>query len=115
MGSSTAPTFANLFVCYIEECDIHATTAFTGHARCWLSYIDDIFLIWDGGKPDFLAFADYLNGIFPGKVFKSEIYAQSITYLDVMIKNVHSVLRFLQNRQAGTPCSITEACTPNTF
>lgn len=116
MGSSAAPSFASLYIEYTEECDIYACTVFSDHVRCWFRYIDDSFLIWDGSEPDFLAFVNYLNGIFPGIVFNPEISTHSITYLDVMITNVDgSLIPFFKNQQTETPCSTTGAHTASTF
>lgn len=92
MGSSAAPSFANLFVGYMEECNIFTATAYSSHVKCWFRFIDDVFLIWDGDELGFFNFVEYLNGIFLGIVFNPEISAQSITYLDVKIVNTHGSL-----------------------
>lgn len=123
----------NLFVGYMEECGIYVTTVFSDHVRCWFRYID-ILLIWDGSKPVFLAFVNYLNVIFPGIVFNPEISTHNITYLDVIIKNVDRSLstflyyldvmiknvdkndqKFSQNQQTGIPCTTIGACILSTF
>lgn len=99
----------------MEECGIYVTTVFSDHVRCWFRYID-IVLIWDGSKPVFLAFVNYLNVIFPGIVFNPEISTHNITYLDVMIKNVDkNDQKFSQNQQTGIPCTTIGACILSTF
>lgn len=53
------------------------------HDKCWMCYIDDIFLIWTGDKTEFFASVDFPNSIFPGIMFNPVISLQSITFFDV--------------------------------
>lgn len=66
MGSSAAPSFANLFVSLLGERYIYPFDAFTNHIKCWFRYINDIFLIWTDKDAQFFDFVDFLNSIFTG-------------------------------------------------
>ena len=45
MGTSCAPTYANLFMAFLEQ------NLPTNEAILWFRYIDDIIIIWEKGKP----------------------------------------------------------------
>lgn len=92
MESSAAPSFANLFVGYLEEQHIYPSPLFNKYVKKWMRYIDDIFLIWSGSEDDFTVFVGFLNSIFPGIVFKPEFSRDRISFLDVLITNTHGTV-----------------------
>lgn len=68
MGSSAAPTFANLFVGYLE----------------YQHYTSDMY-IWEGDTIILSKFVKYLNSIFPGIVFNPEISDHALPFVDVLV------------------------------
>lgn len=48
MGSKVAPTFAFLFMNWLEEYFVYNHEYFHSHVKAWYRYIDDVFFIWLG-------------------------------------------------------------------
>lgn len=59
-GSNVAPMYANIFMAVLEDRAVYPLGLFS-HVRCWLRYIDEIFLIWDGTKEELDLFHVQLN------------------------------------------------------
>ena len=51
----------------------------------WVSFIDDIFLIWKGDRDSLIDFLDYLNNIVPSIKFTHEISTDSGNFLDTTV------------------------------
>lgn len=83
MGSAMAPSFANLFVGYLEEQHVYVSSHYHEHIIIWFRYIDDVFVIWAGDYHSFDAFVIYLNNLFPGIIFNPVISDTTISFLDV--------------------------------
>lgn len=84
MGSSDDHSFENLFVGSQKKNYIYPS--------CWMCYIGDTFLFWEGSEPEFFAFVDFFNNIFPQIVFNPEVSSSSITFLDVKIPNMQDTV-----------------------
>lgn len=63
MGSPSAPSYANLYLGHWETTTVFGDTPTeeSDHVGLWARYIDDIFIIWQGSRDEFTAFADQLN------------------------------------------------------
>lgn len=86
MGSAVAPSFANLFIGYLEERFIYTSELFKTCVCRWWRYIDDVMVIWKGGEDMFNKFVIELNGIYSTIKFNPEHSHVSIPFLDVLIK-----------------------------
>ena len=83
MGTKTAPSFANLFLCMLET---NALTNAPWQPHTWWRYIDDIFMIWTEGSGHLKIFVDYLNNIHPTiKFTSSHSLPFHVPFLDVMV------------------------------
>lgn len=87
MGTSCAPTYANLFLGWWESQIVFSDdlSNYTSHILFWGRYIDDILIFWDGTKALFHDFVDTLNLNNIGMHFTSEIHSTSINFLDLTI------------------------------
>ena len=82
MGTKMAPSYANLFLGYFEANGLE-NAPFQPHT--WLSYIDDIFMIWTEGLDNLKIFIDYLNNIHSTIIFTSSHSSTNIPFLDVSV------------------------------
>ena len=57
MGTKMAPAYANLFMG--EKLKDFGKS----HIKLWKRFIDDIFVIWTGSKPEFITFMTKINQI----------------------------------------------------
>ena len=81
MGTRAAPNFEDLYMDRLEDRFVHQTEWFN-YVIDWLRFIDNIFLIWNGGKDSLTAFIEYLNGVVPLIKFTHEIPCSSVNILD---------------------------------
>ena len=79
MGTKMAPAYANIFMGNLEP-----TLKAKGdpHILLWKRFIDDIFIVWTGTKPEFLHFMEKINSIHHSIKFTHECSANEITFLD---------------------------------
>ncbi|CAJ0944426.1 unnamed protein product [Ranitomeya imitator] len=62
MGAACAPSFTNLFLRYLEnEVFVEDGSRTADHVQCWLRYIDDLFIIWQGSEHQLQQFMQQLN------------------------------------------------------
>lgn len=82
MGKKFAPNYANIFMAKWEE---EALAKCSKQPLCYFRYLDDIFIIWQHSKEDFITFFNTLNTHHPTIKLKSSISSESISFLDVTI------------------------------
>ncbi|XP_049868146.1 uncharacterized protein LOC126368293 [Pectinophora gossypiella] len=70
MGSPVAPVIANLWMEHFEE---RAISTFPVPLKCWIRYVDDIFCIYKGGKPQTDQCLQHLNAIHKNMRFTAEM------------------------------------------
>ena len=58
MGTKMAPAYANLFMGKLET---KLKELGKPHILIWKRFIDDIFVVWTGSKPDFEVYMNKLN------------------------------------------------------
>lgn len=60
-----------------------------------MSYIDNIFLRWQGGTCDFVVFVDFLNGMLLGILFNLGIYNSTFIFPYVCIIDNNGAMAML--------------------
>ncbi|XP_049877866.1 uncharacterized protein LOC126375067 [Pectinophora gossypiella] len=83
MGSPVAPVIANLWMEHFEE---RAMSTFPVPLKCWIRYVDDIFCIYKGGKPQTDQCLPHLNAIHKNMRFTAEMEMnRALAFLDVKV------------------------------
>ena len=82
MGTRMAPTYANIFMKYIELQLIETSPKKT---KMWVRFIDDILMIWNHGKQALEQFKELPNNIHPTIKFSFESNENEIPFLDTII------------------------------
>ena len=83
MGTVVAPTYANIFMGWLEE---NLLQTFRLKPLIYLRYLDDIFIIWNHGKQLLNIFIDYANSLHKTIKFTANISESEIPFLDVLVK-----------------------------
>ena len=84
MGSPMAPTYANIFMCVLEELLIkNAPNGLIPFE--WIRFIDDIFAIWTHGLDALSEFFVYINQLHPTIKFEYTYSTESVNFLDTRI------------------------------
>ncbi|XP_056419578.1 protein LEG1 homolog [Hyla sarda] len=88
MGTPVACTLANLYVAAFEYRHIFtANNPFLRAVRCYLRFVDDVFIAWDGTERDFEDFVKSLNETNEMNLrFTYKIDAKRIEFLDVLVE-----------------------------
>ena len=81
MGTRVAPTYANIYMNSFEEKYVYT---YKSPPRYWFRFIDDIWCIFRGSKPDVEKFIEYLNLCDDTLKFTSIISHDSVPFLDVV-------------------------------
>lgn len=92
MGSPMAPNYANLFMGKFELDFVYNNNPYSKFLKQYWRYIDDLCFIWSGNTEDLKNFHTYMNSKMPSIKFTLEYSADQISFLDVMIKKVGTVL-----------------------
>ena len=82
MGTRMAPSYANIFMKYVEM-QLIATSP--KKPTLWLRFTDDIFIIWGHGKQALEDFKRLANNIHPTIKFAFNNSEQEIPFLDTII------------------------------
>ena len=92
MGTKVAPTFACLFMGWLEVMMLSAWGMGGGLApHLWRRYIDDILFFWRGSEEELLEFVKFLNNYHPTIKFKCkrgvnyDFNTRSVDFLDTTI------------------------------
>lgn len=90
MGTSCAPSYANL---YLGEWELMLTQSehmrpYVENVIIWYHYIDDILFVWDRPSDKLLSFLHELNNNIVNLTFTMIYNHSSITFLDVTIHKV---------------------------
>ena len=83
MGTICAPPYANIFTAYFEEKFIYPLIR--NATTLYLSYIDDIILIWTKSENELLTFFEKLNQQHPSIKFEIKYSKDKIEFLDTLI------------------------------
>ena len=83
MGTRLAPSYANLFMGYLEK---RLLAGAPYKPSLYLRFIDDIFLIFVGTEPQLLEFIDYMNKGHPTIKFTAEYSKEKVSFLDTWVK-----------------------------
>ena len=85
MGTRVAPTYTNLFM-------VHVYTH-NSRPRIWLRFIDDIWGLFHGDKPEFNQFLKEINSKHDSINFPGEFPNKKVDFLDVTTyRNVTRIL-----------------------
>ena len=82
MGNKTSVSFANIFMAKIET---EILSKVVSKPTVWKRYIDDIFFLWDIGKPDIDTFMEQANLHHPTIKFTAEISDSETVFLDTTV------------------------------
>ena len=82
MGTKMAPNYAILFMAQLEESFLQ--TAPYAPLVFW-RYIDDIFILWQHGRPAWTLFIEALNNHHPTIKFTSETSETQLPFLDTLV------------------------------
>ena len=85
MGTKMAPSYANLFMGFVEK-DLLAKCA--KKPLVWFRYIDDIFFVWTHGKESLNEFLTFCNNNQHGIIFEvtpDSVSTTSIPFLDIRV------------------------------
>ena len=82
MGTKLAPSFGNIFMGWLEENFVHT---YEKQPLMWKRYIDDVFIIWQHGKPELIRFVKHLNSKHPTIKFTEESSSDSIDFLKITV------------------------------
>jgi peptide-methionine (R)-S-oxide reductase len=80
MGTRVAPTYANLFMDYIERNYVYNQPI---KPRIWFRFIDDVYGVFRGSEQDLNTFHSYMNNIHPTIKFTMEKSRERVVFLDV--------------------------------
>ncbi|OCT57250.1 hypothetical protein XELAEV_18003760mg [Xenopus laevis] len=85
MGSNVAPTYANLYMAFLEDTLVYNNHLFKSHSLLYLRYIDDFLLIWEGSRNSLDLFHQFLNHL--ENTLKCTVVSDklSLSFLDVLI------------------------------
>ena len=86
MGTKLAPSFANLFMGYLEE-----KVVYTYHLKpfIWKRFIDDIFFVWTYRRTELDLLVDHLNKCHHSIKFTLESSTKHVHFLDINIITNH--------------------------
>ena len=82
MGTKMAPAYANLLMGKLET---KLKELGKPHILIWKRFIDDIFVVWTGSKPDFEVYMNQLNQAHTTIKFTHEISETELTFLDITL------------------------------
>lgn len=85
MGSSVAPSLANIFMSAFEDKFIFQDNPHHGAIKCWLRYVDDVFFLWTRSKEELEDFLAHINTVHPTIKFTLEYDTHVQKFLDVMV------------------------------
>ncbi|KAJ1103765.1 hypothetical protein NDU88_001186 [Pleurodeles waltl] len=85
MGSKFSPSYANLFMRWLEETWLWGPGAACWHTYIlyWGRYIDDCFMLWTGDETSLQEFCNYLNANEVNIEFTCKYSATHLEFLDV--------------------------------
>lgn len=88
MGSNFAPSYANLYVGYLEQQCIfnENTNPFFQNIIRYYRYLDDVLYLFKGTQAQLAEFTTYLNTMSPDLKFSVELNSKCIHFLDMWIK-----------------------------
>ena len=88
MGTRVAPTYANLFMGWLEE-NILSSWSNQQHPNpyLWRRYIDDVMFIWRGEVQELNNFIEFINQQHPSIKFLAtfNVETRSIPFLDMQV------------------------------
>ncbi|KAK3091940.1 hypothetical protein FSP39_023867 [Pinctada imbricata] len=91
MGTKVAPTYATLFMGYLEEKlfsrteDVFDANFGNCIRKNWKRYLDDCFIFWNRSLDDLNKFHDLLNGLHTSIQFTMEQSEKELPFLDTLI------------------------------
>ena len=93
MGSPMAPAYVSLFMGKLEQDFLKSRSL---APSIWLSFLDDIFMVWDHSIESLHSFIAALNSFHPSIKFTYNIPTKNVNFLDVTISKSEN-LEFVTN------------------
>ena len=88
MDTFCAPLYVNIFMANFELKYIYPYIK--DKTKMFLSFIDDLFMIWTGSEQELLDFMSDLNKKHPSIKFKFKYSQTKIVFLDVLVCKDHN-------------------------
>jgi len=85
MGTACAPSYANLFLAYMEEKITTDYPDLAAMAKMWARFIDDGFWIWAGPENELSRFLSVIENFYPEIKWTFEISEKCMDFLDVHV------------------------------
>lgn len=85
MGSTFAPSFANLFMALFEEKFVYSNHVFSTNILIWKRYLDDCFCLFKGDVTQLYSFFQYLNACSDFLTFTMDFDSNKVSFLDLWI------------------------------
>ena len=82
MGTKCAPTYANLVLSVIED---EFLSTLPKKPKCWLRFIDDIFVVYDGTSAELEMLIQDFNSIDPDIELNLEHSTEQLSFLDTIV------------------------------
>jgi hypothetical protein len=82
MGTNTGPPFANLFMALLEK---PLMEKYSENLLLYVRYLDDILVIWKGGRDKLVQFIREFNSLYPTIKLVEDISYFKATFLDLEI------------------------------
>ena len=87
MGTICAPAYANIFMANFELKYIYPYIK--DKEKMFLSFIDELFMIWTGSEQELLYFMSYLNEKHSSINFEFKYSQTKIEFLNVLVYKDH--------------------------
>ncbi|XP_077135024.1 uncharacterized protein LOC143788937 isoform X2 [Ranitomeya variabilis] len=85
MGARCAPSYANLFMGWWEETQVHPLQDFKTNFFCWFRYIDDLLVLWTGSETECRNFIATLNSNELNISLTASPSMTSVDFLDLKV------------------------------
>lgn len=92
MGSPLSPAVASIFMEHLEEKILNSSQL---KPKCWLRYVDDVFVVWPHGRQTLDEFLEHANRQHRNIQFTMELEENNtLPFLDVLVEKRNGDIQF---------------------